>query len=110
MTSIAADDYIQYQATKHANRQADPLDAIHEHIKKIPTSYSNRTAQNNIINNQSTHDKQKPKINLPESGQEHIQRTVNNTREDNNKIQQGENCVKTRYGRTIRKPDRHSYQ
>ena len=33
-TSITADDYICYQATKHANRQANPLDAILKHIKK----------------------------------------------------------------------------
>ena len=47
---------------------------------------------------------------MPERRQEHIQTTVTNTREDNNKIQQGENCIKTRYGRTIRKPGRLSYQ
>ena len=61
-------------------------------------SYSNRTIQRSINNTQSTHDKQQPKNNLPESRQEHIQRTVTNTREYNKKIQQGENCVKTRMG------------
>ena len=66
-------------------------------------SYSNGTIQSNINNTQSTHDEQHPKNNLPESRQEHIQRTVTNTRKDNNKVQQGKNCVKTRYGRTIRK-------
>ena len=50
------------------------------------------------------------KNNPQESRQEYIQRTVTNTREDNNKIQQGENCVKTRYGRTIKKLDRLLYQ
>ena len=35
---------------------------------------------------------------------------VINTRADNNRIQQGENVVKARYGRTIRKPDRLTYQ
>ena len=33
--SITADDYICYQATKHAKKQTDPLDAILEHIKTI---------------------------------------------------------------------------
>ena len=47
---------------------------------------------------------------MPERRQEHTQTIVNNTREDNNNIQQGEDCIKTRYGRTIRKPDRLSYQ
>ena len=35
LTSITADNYICYQATKHANRQTDPLDAMLEHIKTI---------------------------------------------------------------------------
>ena len=39
-TSITADKHIHYQATKHANRQIDPLDAILEHIKNNPMSYS----------------------------------------------------------------------
>ena len=107
---MTADEYICYQATKHANRQTDPLDAILEHIKNNPMSYSNRTIQSNINNTQSTHDEQKPKSNMPERRQEHIQTTVTKTREDNNKLQQGEKCVKTRYGRIIRKPDRLSYQ
>ena len=41
-TSITADEYICYQATKHANRQTDPLDAILEHIKNNPQSYFKR--------------------------------------------------------------------
>ena len=61
-------------------------------------SHSNRTIQSNINNPQSTHDKQQPKNNLPESRQEHIQRTVTNIREDSNKIKQGENCVKQGMG------------
>ena len=39
-----------------------------------------------------------------------MQKTVINTMADNNRIQQGENVVKKRYGRTIRKPDRLTYQ
>ena len=108
--SITADEYIHYQVIKHANRQTDPLDDILEQIKDNPMLYSNRTFQSNINNTQSTHDKHQPKSNMPERGQEHIQTTITNTRGDNNKIQQGENCVQTRYGRTIRKPDRLSYQ
>ena len=109
-TSIKTDECICYQATKHTNRQTDPLDAILEHIKNNPMPYSNRTIQGNINNTQSTHDEQNQKNNLQERRQEHPQRTVNNTRENNNKMQQGENCVKIRYGRTIRKPDRLSYK
>ena len=39
-----------------------------------------------------------------------MQKTVNNPREDNISTQQSENVVKTRYGRTIRKPDRLAYE
>ena len=39
-----------------------------------------------------------------------MQINLNNTRVDNNGIQKGENIVKTRYGRTIMKPDRLTYQ
>ena len=39
-----------------------------------------------------------------------MQKKVINTRADNNRIQQGENVVKTRYGRTIRKLDRLTHQ
>ena len=57
-TSTTADEYICYQATKHANRQTDPLDAILEHIKNNPMSYVNRTIHNNINNTQNTVDEQ----------------------------------------------------
>ena len=39
-----------------------------------------------------------------------MQKTVNNPREDNISTQQNENVVKTRHGRTIRKPDRLTYE
>ena len=39
LTSITTDNYICYQATKHATRQTDPLDAILEHIKNNTQSY-----------------------------------------------------------------------
>ena len=109
-TSITAEEYICYQTTKHANRQTDPLGAILEHIKNNPMSFSNRTIQSNINNTQNTHDEHQPKSDKLERRQEHTQTTINNTGENNNKTQQGENCIKTRYGRTIRKPDRLSYQ
>ena len=37
-------------------------------------------------------------------------KTLYDTRMDNNGIQKGENIVKTRYERTIRKPERLTYQ
>ena len=85
------------------------MDAILEHIKNNPMSYSNRTVQSNINNTHNTNNEQ-PKSDIPERRQEHTQTTINNTGEDNNKIKEGESCIKTRYGRIIRKPDRLSYQ
>ena len=73
-------------------------------------SYSNRTVQSNINNTQCTHSDQQPLNSPQERRQEHIQGTVTNTREDNNRIQQDENVVKTRYGKAIRKPNRLTYQ
>ena len=70
--SITADDYIHYQATKHANRQTDPLNAILEYIKNNLQSYSNRTIQNNSNNNEIIHDEQKAKNNPQGNGQEHM--------------------------------------
>ena len=61
LTPITIENYICYQATKHANRQTDPLDATLEYIKNSAMSYSNRTVQSNINNTQSSHDKQQPK-------------------------------------------------
>ena len=109
-TSIVADAYIWYQDTKNANRQNDLLDAILEHIKNNPGSYSNRTVQDNINNTQCTHNKWQPQNSPLHRRQEHIQRTITNTRQDNNRIQQDENVVKTSYGRMIRKSDRLTYQ
>ena len=54
-------------------------------------------------------DKQQTKNN-PQGNWQDMQKTVINTRVGNNRIQQGENAVKTRYGRTVRKPDRLTYQ
>ena len=84
--------------------------AIQEHIKINPQSYSNKITQSNNNDNQNIHDKQQAKNNLQGNGQECTQKILNNIRVDNNGIQKGENIVKTRYGRTIRKPDRLMYQ
>ena len=108
--SISEDEYICYQATKHANRQTIPFDALLEHINSNPMSYSNRNIQSNISNTHNTHDKQQPKKWQARKKAGTHKNNNKKTGEDNNKIQQGENCIKTRHGRTIRNPDRLSYQ
>ena len=66
--------------------------------------------QNNNNDSQNILDEQQAKNNLQGNGQQCMQNILNNTRVDNNDIQKGENIVKTRYGRKIRKPDRLPYQ
>ena len=61
------------------------------------------TARTYIVNKEQ-------KNNSQGSRQEHIQKISNGARIDNDDIQKGENIVKTRYGRTVRKPDRLMYQ
>ena len=50
------------------------------------------------------------KYNSQGSRQEHIEKISNEARIVNVGIKKGENIVRTRYGRTIRKPDRFTYQ
>ena len=108
--SIRAEEYIHYQAKKHTNRQIDPLDAILDHIKNNPQSYSNKITHNKNNDCQDIHGEQGTKNNPQGNSQENIQKTLNKTRVHNDDIQKGENIVKTRYGRTRRKPDRLTYQ
>ena len=111
LTLITAEEYIHYQAKKHTNRQTDPLDAILDHIKNNPQSYSNEITLNKNNDCQDIHGEQGAKKKNPQGNdQEHIQKILNKTRMDNDDIQKGENIIKTRYGRTIRKPDRLTYQ
>ena len=91
------------------NRQTDPLDAILDHTKNNLQSYSNKITHNNNNDSQNIHDEQQAKDNPKGNGQQHTQNILNKTNVDNNGIQKDENIVKTRCGRTIRKPDRLMY-
>ena len=57
-TSVTAAEYIHYQAKKHTNRQTDPLDAILDHIKNNPQSYSNKNTHNNNNDSHGIHGEQ----------------------------------------------------
>ena len=59
---------------------------------------------------QDIHSEQGAKTNPQGNSLEDIQKIVNRTCMDNGAIQKGENIIKTRYGRTIRKSDRLTYQ
>ena len=75
-TSITAEEYMCYQAGKHTNMQTDPLDAILDHIKNNPQSYSNETTHNNNNHSQHTHVEQGAKNNSQGSRQEHIEKNI----------------------------------
>ena len=107
LMSITAEEYIHYQAKK---RQTDPLDAILDHIKNNPQSYSNEITHNKNNDCQDIHGEQGAKNNPQGNDQEDIQKILNKTRLETDYIQKGENTFKARYGRTIRKPDRFMYQ
>ena len=47
---ISNSRHIHYQATKHTNRQTNPLDAILEHTKDNPQAYGNRPVHSNSNN------------------------------------------------------------
>ena len=79
-------------------------------LKNNPQSYSNKVTHNNNNDSLNIHDEQQAKNHPQGNGQEYTQKTLNDTRVDNNSIQKGKNIVKTRYGRMIRKPDRLTYQ
>ena len=107
-TPITAENYMCYQARKHT--KTDLLNAILDHIKKNPHSYSNKAISNKRDDNQNTHGEHGVRNNSQGSRQEQIEEISDSTRVDNNNINEGENIVKTRFGRIVRKPDRLMYQ
>ena len=100
-------------ATKPQNMQTDQLThwmlswntskTIHSHVQTGPSRAIAITLNIHMMSNNQ-------KKNNPQGNRQDMQKTVISTRVDNNRIQQGENVVKTRYGRTVRKPDRLTYQ
>ena len=88
----------------------DLLDAILDHNKNNPQSYTNKNTHNNNNDSHGIHGEEGSKNNPQGSGQEHIQKIPNETRIGNGNIKEGENIVKTKYGRTVKKPDRLVYQ
>ena len=79
-------------------------------LKKNPHSYSNKAISNKRDDSQNTHGEHAVRNNSQGSRQEQIEEISDSTRVDNNNINEGENIIKTRYRRTVRKPDRLMYQ
>ena len=79
-------------------------------ILKNPQSHSNKAILNEKDDSQNTHGEHGVRSNSQGSRQEQIGEISNGTRVHNDNIKEGENIVKTRYGRIVRKPDRLMYQ
>ena len=112
-TSITAEQYMCYHARKHTNIQTDLVDAILNLIKNNPQLYFNKITHNNNNDSLGTHGEHRAKNSSQGSGQEQIkkmEKIANEAGLDNDTIKAVENIVKTRYGRTVRKPDRLMYQ
>ena len=78
-------------------------------FKKIHIHTSTRAIPNKNNDSQNTHGEHRVRNNSQGSRQEQIE-ISDGTRVDNDNIKEGENIVKTRYGRIVRKPDRLMYQ
>ena len=107
-TPITAEDYMSYQARKHT--KTDPLDATLDHIQKNPHTYLNKAIPDERDDNQNTHGEHGVRNNPQGSGQKQTEEICSSTRMVNENKNKGENIVKTRYGRIVRKPDRLMYQ
>ena len=104
-TPITTEDYMHYQVMKHT--RTDQLDAFLNHIWKNPHTYMDKAISNERDDIQNTHGECGVRNNLQGSIQKQI---CSNTRVANESINEGENIVKTRYGRIVKKPDRLIYQ
>ena len=85
------------------------MEDILECIRNNPAAYANRVIHYNSKKIQKTHPEQQLE-NVHKEGAGAHTKTVNNTMEDTGSTQQNIKIVKTRDGRTIRKPDRLKYE
>ena len=97
-----------YQASKH--KKTDPLDAILDHIQRNPHTYTDKAISNEWDNNKNIHGEHEVRNNVQASREKQPEEICSNTRVVNEHINGGENIVKTRYGRIVKKPDRLMYQ
>ena len=114
-TSVTVETYLQYQTTKHSNTQTDLLEVILKCIKNNQMAYASMQTNNSDIHDTKCH--QQTKKSQPGRGEDnrpqgsevinknHRQKSLN-TPEDNGIVQQNSEVIKTRYGQTVKKPDR----
>ena len=69
--------YLQYQTTKHTNKQTDPLEDILNHIRNNPMAYTNIHTHSSNNNIQKTDNQEQTKDAQQGQGQGHRQKTIN---------------------------------
>ena len=76
---------------------------------KNPPSFMDKAISNERDDNKNMQGEHKGRNNLQGSGEKQTEEVCSNTRVDNEHKNEGENIVETRYGRTVKKPDRLMY-
>ena len=69
-----------------------------------------KAISNERDDSKNIHSEHKVRNNLQGSGEKQTEEVCSNTRVVNEHVSEGENIVKTRYGRIVKKPDRLMYQ
>ena len=93
-TPITAEDYMHYQASKHAKTY--PLNAILDHIQRNPHTYVDKAIDNERDNNKNIHGEHAVRNKLQGIGEKQTEEICSNTKVVNEHINEGENTVKTR--------------
>ena len=107
-TPITVEDYIHYQANKHA--KTDPLDAILDHIWKNPPTPTDKTISNERDDNKICRVNMKIEPIYKAAEKNRQRKYVLTQGWTMNTKNEGENIVKTRYRRIVNKPDRLTHQ
>ena len=79
-------------------------------FKKNPPTPTNKTIAYEKDNNKNMQGEQEDRTNIHDIRKKQSEEECSNTRLDNEHKNDGENIVKTRYGRIVKKPGRLVYQ
>ena len=96
-----ADKYLQYQSTKQANAEADPLMEVLNNINKNPMAYISTHASKQTNHNSQCNEQTSSNQNEEENDKEQYNTVaINNKRQENisGTVVKGNGIVKTRSG------------
>ena len=101
-TPISAEHYLWKQLFQHT--KTDPLNNILDHLKKYPpTPNIANTTSKEPNNNSTVHEHTAPKS--IQNNNEKVQEEINTNKAENSQYSNdGENVIRTRYGRVVKKP------